>query len=181
MKRGLVVLLALSLGLNAGLLYVHFWGGGESDTVDPDSRTAYAGRGQFGPRSHPEGAPGFLRERLGRIEARLRLEEDQREGMADVVDEMMPLILAQQEVVRESQAELHREYLKPRVDRERILELRRLGSLAQARLDSLVTETMLREVILLSPEQRAEYFEMMRWKEKRERGARMRRGRGRHK
>jgi hypothetical protein len=99
--------------------------------------------------------------------------------MTAVLDEMMPRILAQQEIVQDSQAALHSEYLNRHVDREMVLQLQRRSGLAQARLDSLVAETMLREAVLLSPEQRAKYFELMPWKEKRERGARMRRGRGR--
>jgi hypothetical protein len=106
------------------------------------------------------------------------LSEDQREEMNAVLDEMMPQILAEQETVQEIQGAMRREYLKRQVDREMILQLQRRGSMAQARLDSLVVEAMLREAMLLSPEQRSKYFELMPWKEKGERGARRRKGRG---
>jgi Spy/CpxP family protein refolding chaperone len=179
MKRGWLVLLALSVGLNVGLLYVHLRGSVDDGAGVADSQPRRQGRRQLSPHGHPEGPSGFIRDRLGRIGARLSLDEEQRKGMAAVLDDMMPRILAKQEVVRETQGAIRMEYMKPQIDREKILQLQRQGSLAQAQLDSLVAETMLREALLLSPDQRSKYFELMPWKEKRERGAGMRRGRGR--
>jgi Spy/CpxP family protein refolding chaperone len=174
MKRGWFVLLALSLGLNAGLLYVQLRGqpeGAPAPTTSTDEQSRY------GPRFHPDGTTGFIRDRVGRIGSRLDLSDTQLERMTAVSDEMMPRILAQQEIVRQAQDAVRAEYLNPLVDRESILQLQRKGSLARARLDSLVVETMIREAMLLSPEQRGRYFKMMRWKEERGHGGRMRRGR----
>ena len=177
MKRGLFVLLALSIGLNAGLLYIQLRG--EPERAPATMTSSSAEQSRYGPRRHPEGTSGFIRDRMGRIGSRLNLSESQRERMTAISDEMMPRIIAQQEIVRQTQEALRGEYLNPLVDRESVLLLQREGSLARARLDSLVVETMLREAMLLSPEQRGEYFKMMRWKEERGSGGRMRRGRRR--
>jgi Spy/CpxP family protein refolding chaperone len=179
MKRGWFILLVVSLGLNAGLLYTQFWGRpGSEESGAPEVPIAGESQG-VGPVNHPEGYRGFIRDRLNRIGARVNLGEGQRGRMSATMNEMMPQILAQRDIVQETQEAIREEYLKPEIDRDRVLDLQRQSSVAQARLDSLVTEEMLKETEVLSPKQREGYFELMRWRHQGQHGARMRRGRGR--
>jgi Spy/CpxP family protein refolding chaperone len=179
MKRGWFVLLALSLGLNAGLLYVQL--SSRDEVPDRHARQGMMreGPGPVGPMGHPDGPPGFIRDRLGRVGDRLNLSEDQIEGMSEILKAVMPELLEGRETIRGLRAEMREEYLRPQVDARRIQELRRETVKAQSQLDSIMVETMLEEAKLLTPEQREAYFDLMPLGERGKHGAGMRRGHGR--
>jgi Spy/CpxP family protein refolding chaperone len=62
---------------------------------------------------------------------------------------------------------------KPTPDAAEVRDLVRKINDAQARLDSLVAETMLREADVLTPDQRARYFEAVPWEHEGRRGRAM--------
>jgi Spy/CpxP family protein refolding chaperone len=93
----------------------------------------------------------------------LGLDDRQRAATEAVLSEMMPLILAQRDAVREARRRAADEYRQIQLDPERVQASVRHLNVAQARLDSLVAETMFREASLLTPEQRTRYFAAMPW------------------
>jgi Spy/CpxP family protein refolding chaperone len=173
MRRVAFVLLALSLGLNAGLLYTvishrHAHGSRGFERLGPPSdRAGLPGgpRGLHGTHPTPD-VISFAQRRLARIVDWLDLDAAQREAMRAILDESMPRILAQRDAVRAARHRAAEQYLKPAVDPDSVrIAVRRLTA-AQAALDSLVAETMSREAKLLTPEQRARYFTAMPWGER---------------
>lgn len=176
MRRGWFVLLALSLGLNAGLLYVQLSSRAEAPDRPMRQGIVRKGPGSFGPIGHPDGAPGFIRDRLGRAGNRLGLNDEQIESMSEILNGVMPELVEGRETIWGLRAEMREEYLRPDVDERRIQELRRETIKVQSRLDSIMVETMLKEAKILTPEQREAYFELMPFGDKGKRGAGMRRG-----
>ncbi len=171
-------MLALSLGLNAGLGYVQL-----SNRAD-DGGDRYwksvrpSGREVQGPMSHPGGPPGFIHERMRRAGDRLNLSEEQIQAMSDILEEIIPELVQRREHIWGLRTQMRDEYLRPQVDEARIHELRRQTEAAQSELDSVMVETMLREAKLLTPEQREAYFELMPFGSGKGRhGPRMHRGR----
>jgi Spy/CpxP family protein refolding chaperone len=170
MRRGWFVLLALSIGLNAGLLYAALAGRTETPApmppcpgIDSIGMTA----GPAGDERDPAPASGLcepmMRVRMQRMAERLSLDERQRGQMNTILSEMLPQVLNGRDAVQRARRAVHGEYRQPQLDAARIRLLTRELNAAQARVDSLVVETMLRESALLSPAQRAGYFESMPW------------------
>lgn len=183
MKRVLYILLALSLGLNAGMLYVQVWNRAEEPVRWPPQGAPPASMNEMGPIGHPGGPEGFVRDRLARVADRLNLSDEQVESMSAILGETMPDLLDGRDTIRGLRMEMREEYLKPQVDAERIQNLRRETAAVQSRLDSIMVDTMLQEAKLLTPEQREAYFDLMPFGDKGKRGSkmhggRMRRGRG---
>jgi len=103
--------------------------------------------------------------RLACLARFLHLDEEQHAEMITIREEMLPRILAERDKVRRTRHAVREEYGKPAVvGPARIRLLVRSLTEAQARLDSLVAETMLQEAALLSVEQRTRYFESMPWR-----------------
>lgn len=146
MRRGLILLLVLSLGLNAGLLYKALSGDGDG------RRRHRSERGDVSPEA-------FIAHRLDRVSERYGLDEAQRARMEDVLRRFVPDVMAQHRRVTEARAgvlaQLGAAVVNEDSVRVRTMEL----NAAQTELDSLVTESMLREVLVLTPEQRARYVE----------------------
>jgi Spy/CpxP family protein refolding chaperone len=167
MKRGWFLLLALSLGLNAGLAYTVISHRGMCRWA-PSAPPMMAPPGPDDDHGMPPMRGGvdmgdIARQRLARVSRWLNLDDRQREGLGAVLEDAMPRIMAQRDSVRDARRRAAAEYVKPVVDSEAIrLSVRRLNT-AQARLDSLVSETMAREAALLTPEQRTRYFDAMPW------------------
>lgn len=169
MKRvWLPILLALSIGLNVGLL------------VD-DLAERWRGGGCRGPRF---GDPGFERplrpgherpgqglpdparlveQRIEHLQATLDLDESQKTALAEAAAATMPRLVTEFAALREARHAVRTLYRQPDVEPARIREA--VGELARAqtRLDSLVAESMLREAEILTPEQRARYVESLPW------------------
>jgi len=178
MKRGWFLLLAISLGLNAGLLYTSLAdraaplppvpGPAPGGALPPEMFAPPAGQ-DSGPDRGPgtpasEALRAWLAHRLERIHGRLALDAQQRERLERVTGEMLPLILAQRAEVHAARSAIRSAYERADLDGPRLHELRRRLSAAQARLDSLVIESLLREAQVLSPEQRRSYLETMPWR-----------------
>jgi Spy/CpxP family protein refolding chaperone len=163
MKRGWFLVLAISLGLNAGLLYTKL--AADRRPEGPRARPfIWCPGGAGGGTPCAPAHPGDLaRHRLGRLARWLGLSGETRARMEAIAEETMPKILAEREKVREARSALREEYRKPETDRERVHALIRDAIEAQARLDSIVAESMLREAELLTPEQRERYFRFVPW------------------
>lgn len=179
MKRGWFIVLALSLGLNAGLTYVHL----SQRAVEPKVMSPVgdlpAPMKGVGPMDHPDGPRGFMRDRLDRAGDRLNLTEEQKESMSAILSDVMPELVNGREEIRGLRMKMRDEYLRPSVDADKIQELRRETAAMQSKLDSIMVETMLREAEILTPEQREGYFHLMPFGDKGPSGRRMRKGHGR--
>ncbi len=167
MRRGWFVLLALSIGLNAGLLYTALAGRSQPPAPMPlapgiDSIGMSAGD-ERDPAPAAAICEPIMRARMQRIAERLSLDEGQRAQMNTILSEMLPQILDGRDAVRRARLAVHTEYGQSQLDAARIRLLARDLNAAQAHVDSLVVETMLRESAMLSPPQRACYFESMSW------------------
>ncbi len=183
MKRGWLMLLVISLGLNAGLLgaalYDRLTDGGRPPAAG-ERRDRAAGEGR-GPREAPgEAAADTSRgraywdslsaQRVGRLVDRLGLTRDEGRALLRLRRASVPLIMELREGVWAARRDLQAAYSADPVDTTRVQSgLRRLA-LAQARVDSLVARTMLRELALLTPAQRAAYLASLPWQEGRPRG-----------
>ena len=173
MRRLWFLILALSLGLNAGLVYTtlsqragrhelprgfargHDFEWSHDDSLDADRPVA--------PARPPLDRRGPALRRLDRMGQWLELDATQRTEMGKILDEMLPQILAERDSAIAARRAAHEEYFLSQADPGRIRAIVRRLSLVQARLDSLVAEAMLREAALLTPEQRARYFQAMPW------------------
>jgi len=154
-------LLALSLGLNAGLAYVEFSRRAEGGVPPPPpGEVARAGE-RSGPAGELADPTRLIRERLERLGEELHLSEEQTEAMAEALGEVLPELNEGREKIRALRMQMRDEYLQPDIDEAEIHRLRRETMAIQSRLDSLMVETMLKEARVLTPEQRETYFELM--------------------
>ncbi|MCK4413859.1 MAG: periplasmic heavy metal sensor [Candidatus Eisenbacteria sp.] len=167
MRRGWFVLLALSLGLNAGLFYTTLATRSSDDLAPappPMVGPPVAVPGHPGPGMDPPGAPAVEQMIRGRHERMCRflvLGDDQRRQTRTILDAALPRIVALREDVHEIRRLIHDAYRQPEIDAPHIRGLVERLTAAQARLDSLAAETMLQEVALLTPEQRVAYWRAM--------------------
>ena len=186
MRRGWFIFLALSLGLNAGLLVTVISGAGR--TLGWHLRKHFVGelhrppgdiRDHWVPQ-HWDDPVKLMHHRMQRLGDHLDLEEHQHDQMVNILEEMLPRILAQQDEVMRARVALRDECLSPQSDPARVREVVGRMNAAQATLDSLVAETMLCEGEVLTPEQRKRYFRAMPWRRWGECGRDAGPGRGRH-
>ena len=152
MRVTLFVLLALSLGLNAGMLYQRL----QHPPPFGPQRPPPKGKG-------PEVPTDFLDHHLLRMTEDLQLDEAQQRALTDLLEEQIPPILAQQEHLRVARRSLGGLYISEELEPNAFrAQVRRLSE-AQAELDRLVGEVMIEEASLLSYEQRRRYFIDMPW------------------
>lgn len=167
MKRGWLLLLMLSLGLNAGLLIAFFSGraaSGKSDQarVEPAGLVCCPG-GTPCPPNCPALVDSLSNQRVARIGRFLDLDRSQMDGFTRLRQQNLPEILQIRDEVRGLRRTIHEEYRRPVVDSHEVRRLVSRLAATQGRLDSLASETMLGEAALLSPAQRERYFESLRW------------------
>ena len=192
MRRGWYLLLALSLGLNAGLIYTTISArnlpdssagresGSEMDLPHVSGPQAPlpgepvpGGSGPGGPRpgDAPPGGPLqncppcalLIQDRMQRMCSTLKLSDEQHGRVRQALDEMLPRIFSERDAVRQIRALIQDEYCKPEIDAQAIRKLVGELTAAQTRLDSLTAETILRESALLTRDQRLDYFSSMPW------------------
>jgi Spy/CpxP family protein refolding chaperone len=162
MKRLWYLVLALSLGLNAGLLWVHFHHRSEHERRG--SRRGPAG--ERGPRSDsraPEVGKAMVERHLARLEKELDLTPEQRTSIAAIWEQNMPAIRATRERLRGLRSEMRDGLAAAEIDSTALRVLARQAAAAQVELDSLTAGTMLAEAHHLQPEQRRRYAEIMPW------------------
>jgi Spy/CpxP family protein refolding chaperone len=161
MKRLLVILLLLSLGLNVGLLLRVMddrdhrpWAG--DHRYDHDRGTGPGGGRGAGYRVDRDPDGGRRYEGLGlnddQIEylmeiRKLRFEHavDRRREMKEMFHEMEDLLRAET------------------FDREELAKVRRRLAFVRAEVDSMVAEHLIQELEIMTPEQRLEYLKRMPW------------------
>lgn len=171
MKKGWFILLTLSLGLNVGLLVVHFTGPMASCFIPPFFKQGpgqLAGPG-YGGGNTPwqEGVRPVLdrvmKHRMGRMADRMGLEQSQRDQLGTVLESMIPLILQAKENVAIAREAIREEYLTEEIDSDAVRAAVAELNAQQTRLDSLVAEAMLQESLVLTSEQRERYMRSMPW------------------
>ena len=113
----------------------------------------------------PEAPQEMAARHAERMGQHLGLDPQKREAFRRQAAEVMPAILAQREEVGRIRRALRDEVEKDELDMARIRGLVRSQSAAQAHLDSLVSEAMLGEARLLTPQQRRRYFHKLPWGE----------------
>jgi Spy/CpxP family protein refolding chaperone len=149
MKRTWFLVLALSVGLNAGLVYM---------TVSSPGSA---------PGSNRPPPPGhfdtLLEDHLKKMTQSLGLAEKQRDAIAAIHRELLPKISEQHRAMEALRQAIATHYEGPDFDAAAFRKLARNLSEAQARLDALVTEAMLGEANLLRPDQRRKYAREMPW------------------
>lgn len=173
MKRFLWLILLLSLGLNLGLgwrLYSRSEERGRGPGGPPFGRGERSRQGgsdfRQGGRPSPADTTAWRRimdERLERMAARLELDERQRAVFRQAQQNAFLDFETLRQRVEQAQQELFRltaaEQLDPDAVRSAVTEVR----LFRSGLDSLVTETVLAEMAVLTPEQRREYLDIIPW------------------
>lgn len=179
MKRFVWLLLLLSLGLNLGLgwrLVSRTGSDGLPDRPRFEQDGPRRGRGpgsEAGGRGFRDGTRpargdslawrSLMDERLERIAARLELDEEQyaafREAQLSGMRDFERLRLRVEEAKRRLFALSAADDLEPQAIRDAVAEVR----LYRTSLDSLVTETMLKEMGTLDPEQRRRYLAIIPW------------------
>ncbi len=184
MKRGWFLLLALSLGLNAGLLFAVLRGPGTASeslkVAPPFIRPPQHLPGERppnapGPGMRPPGCPAnhpvsgmdaadvLTHRRLCQMTKRLGLDPAQREEIRRFLGSMMPRILIERDAVQNARRAVRAEYGRTDTNPDRIRMLVRQQNEAQARLDSLAAEMVLLETAQMTPEQQRLYFKSMPW------------------
>ncbi len=167
MKKAWFILLALSLGLNAGVLFMHF-ASPESRHLVPPFLTH--GNDRFQERVHDHGDHGdhpvfdrIMEHRMGRLADRLGLDGPQREHLSVTIETMIPRVLQQRENVATARESLREMYLAADMDPAAVRSAVKALNEAHATLDSLVAESILQEAEILSPEQRERFMKSMPW------------------
>ncbi len=162
MKRGWVLVLLISLGLNLGLGMRLLGDRGEPDgrsysRLDGESRRTY---GRWSDQDTTARRKMFSR-RMDRIAERLDLSAEQEEAFRQVHTETGRMLMQKRVLIGEKRDLLHSLVTSDEVDQDRIRSA--IGELGkeQAVLDSLVAETVLQEMAVLDPDQRARYLEML--------------------
>jgi Spy/CpxP family protein refolding chaperone len=89
------------------------------------------------------------------------LDNAQREQMQVVLQQFVPAVMAQRRRLSDARQQMLTELGAGVVDKEQVKAHAANLNAAQAELDSLVTESLLREVEVLTPEQRAGYVERL--------------------
>jgi Spy/CpxP family protein refolding chaperone len=176
MKRIWILILFISLGLNLGLGFrlLKDPGGGRESSHLEKGRNSRRFEGRWADRDSTTRQEMFNR-RIDAMADRLGLDSEQREVFRRVHIETGRLLMRKRIIISEKRDLLHDLVTREEVDQDGIRRaIAELGQ-EQAVLDSLVAETVLQEMAVLTPEQRAGYLEMLSFEMD---GPRGRRGRG---
>lgn len=176
MKKGWVLILLISLGLNLGLgirlLADRGDPGGRGDTRQ--GREFRGWKNRWADRDSAARRQMHSR-RLDRIGDELGLSPQQRESFGRVHQETGRLLMRQRVLISEKREALHSLVANEGINRESIRSIIAELGQEQAVLDSLVAETIMQEMDILEPGQRARYLEMLSFEQ---RGTGHRRGHG---
>jgi Spy/CpxP family protein refolding chaperone len=153
MRRLLVPILLVSIGLNLGLLY-HQW------RSPGDAAKPRASR-EFRDRERREIEPDRLIDhRMRQMVRTLELAGDQEDRMRHVLERFVPEIVERRRTLTTAHRGLREELAQPDVDVERFRARVHELNEAQSSIDSLVAEAMLEETAVLEPGQRSRYLEL---------------------
>lgn len=143
-----VLVLGLSLGLNAGLLYREFAGG----------------HGERRERRTPPSTEEIVKHRLSELKGSVALTPRQETDLREILETTIPRVMAQSDSVRRARSRLAGKYAGAAIDTAAVRAALDEMNTAQATLDSTIAESLLREAALLTPEQRARYVERLPWR-----------------
>lgn len=168
MKKILVLVVMISLGLNLGL-GVRFWKesrdisrpGNNLEFCEPVDQSG-PGR-QDGSGGGRDGSfwRGVMERRLAHVSDRLGLDPEQAEAFKKTHQEAAVGFLAQREKVQAARRQLMEATLGTDLEVGALRHLIAEVGRQQAKLDSMVTETMLQEMEILDEEQRREYMRIL--------------------
>ncbi len=153
MKRVLSLLLALSVGLNAGLFYVQ------------NSGPKHEGPDRKGPpredhRGGPPSPDNAIRNHLEGMTRHLDLSEEQQDAIREVLAENMPLMGEMRRRSEEANRRISEVFAAANFDEEQFKQLVGQASFFKARADSISAVMLLGEAAALTAEQRAKYAEI---------------------
>lgn len=162
MKRGWLLVLLVSLGLNLGLGY-RLWQSGRQEPPAPHP-LAHHGP-QPGP-GEPDGPDAerwgdFARLRLQRMAERLDLRPDQVDRLAEAQEARGGLLHERRMKVEEARRSLHAMMQADPVDEAAVRAVIADLGRRQAAMDSLAAEAMLQELKILDPGQRERYLRLL--------------------
>ena len=161
MKRIWLAVLMISVGLNLGLswrLYQlgHAAAPAPQIALPPDGSPP--GPGDEGP--DPE---RMAHQRLERMAQDLGLSPQQKAAFAAIHHGTAEEFFQRRRAIMQQRRELRDLYVTGQIDHQDVMARQRQLSTMQAALDSIVVETMIQEVRLLTPEQRERYQQIMPW------------------
>ncbi len=152
MKRGWLIILLLSLGLNVGLGLSFLRRPALAPSLpshgDPHLDRDFPGREQ---------AQAFMRHRLERLTRELDLTQDQQERFWALHLESGDQVMERRTAMFAARRHLHEAYAGPDPDIHQIHRIQREMSAMQAELDSSIVDIMFKERAILTPEQRGKY------------------------
>ena len=96
----------------------------------------------------------WARSRARWLGTNLHLEADRRDALRDSLRSLEPQLMEARRALREARRAFRDEMMKPEVDRQQVFRCSAEVSRCQARLDSLITEALVRESKVLRPEER---------------------------
>ncbi len=149
--------LCLSLGLNAGLIYMTL-----SRPAAPAPRAAPPRRQEGGPEG-PPGDDSAIQDQLERLTRDLGLNPEQHDGIAALHARFLPQIAAERTRMTDLRRQVSSLYMQQAIDSLRFRSVVRQLSVGQARIDSLVTDVILGEAALLTFDQRERYAREVPW------------------
>ena len=176
MKKGWVLVLLISLGLNLGLglRLLGDRGGSDGRRDSRQNREFRGSHGRWADQDSVARKKMFTR-RMDHIADVLDLGPEQREVFREVHMKTGRMLMQKRVLITEKRDLLHALVTSDSIDHEGIRgAIAELGQ-EQAVLDSLVAETVLQEMDVLEPGQRARYLELLSFDKG---GAGPRRGRG---
>jgi uncharacterized membrane protein len=153
MNRIALLLLAVSLGLNAGLLYVRLAERPAQGTERPDRLPAPR-------RASPPAPEVVVQDHLLAMTRHLTLSQEQQRSIRAVLDEHMPMMMELLRRGDEANRRISEAFAAPEFDTERFKILVQEASQARARADSLSAVMLLGEAAVLTAQQRIKYAEI---------------------
>ncbi len=166
MKRIWMLLLLLSLGLNIGLGYKVL-----TRHADP-GEFMRGGSGRFGERGHGRRQhtardstawQQMSRQRLARLTVKLELTPEQVEAFTRIQQQTIPQLRQRRMTVGQIRGRLYAACMRNEAGPDSVRQVVTQLNEAHGRLDSLITETLLAELDLLTPHQREQYLNSMPW------------------
>jgi Spy/CpxP family protein refolding chaperone len=161
----LYLLLALSLGLNAGLLTMDFCGYGHYGRNAWAHRMWDRLRGVTHTRRPPKppSAAEMIEKRLRDYTEVLNLDESQQQAVREVLQDVIPQGHVLMKKMGENRRSLRKEFAKPDPDPERMRAIAQEWDRLLEQNDELLMRSMLREMEIFTPEQRERYATSRMW------------------
>ena len=152
MKKFLFLLLSLSLGLNAGLLYVRYM-----DVPMPGPE--HAGNGRPGGLRPAPPVEDIIKQQLAAKTRHLNLDANQQEAIESILKKHLPATVAFKEKAGAANRKMAEVYGSVPFDKGAFQQLMRETSLARMRADSLSAVILAEEAPILTDEQRRLFAE----------------------